>query len=323
MNSRAEITSSYPDYYQESLFYIRPDTEYRILKGHSLENGTQKTDEQLREQYLRNTDRLIGIIDGTISDKEPYDVVLYLDKSGRPVAWMVNELWDDLARQAGTSFDDDIVPPRPQTYFLNIDREQWLPTVDPNHTGLYNIDAIPEETIDSLRSIYQLHSGSYETLLSNKRVLVVDEVRATGSTLAVAQQILRRAFPDTLFDTEYWMDPGLYTGKDGVSRNNDVPVWYKANDPTGRAVADRDLLRSKNSRSRVQRLGMWFLSSTFAQVDENSLQLRNEIKQLARDLRHKKVLFTPCPQRGIDDASERICAINGMTIEEFRHRKQS
>ena len=323
MKKSAEKTNISPDMFtQETLFDVQPRTEYKILKGHYLEDGTYKTDEELHQQYLRNTDRLIGVIDGTMNGNPPYDAVIYLDKSARPVAWMVNELWPDLARVPGTKFADGVVPERPKTYFLNIDREQWLPTIDPGHTGSYNIDAIPEETIDSLRAIYRKNENSDTSLLSNRRVLIVDEVGVTGSTLSIAQAILQRAFPDATFDTEHWMRPSLHTSADGAKRNNDIPVWYKADDVMGRAVANRDLMRSKNSKSRTQRLGMWFLSSIFGYVDQEGLQLRSEIKQLCEDLREKKILFTPSPQREMEDADERIQVINDMTLDEFRAKKQ-
>ena len=327
MKTHHEFAPVTPDsHIQDTLFELQkadPKIEYRFLKGHHLEDGHFKTDAELREQYLRLTDTLIGVIDGTIDGTEPYDAVIYLDKSARPVSWLVNELWDDLAREQGTEFTEHKVPKRPQTLFLNIDREQWLPTVDPMRSGAIDVNAIPESTIDQLREIYRPKPGSEETRLDGKRVLIVDEVSVTGSTLSIAQKILERALPNTEFGTTHWMSPGTYQAKDGTRRNNDIPVWYKSHDPTGRGVDNRDVVKSLNSKSRIQKIGMYFLSTAFAKIDPNSVQLRAEVKQLAKDLRDKKILFTPSIKREDSDMVARIQSVNDVTLEEFKQAKQA
>lgn len=299
------------------------DVSYVIFQGYRTESGIDKSQSDLLENYLRYTDKLIGTIDGSINGTMPFDAVIYLDKSARPVAWMVNELWEDLARVPGTDFDENIIPPKPKTYFLNIDREQWLPTVDPGHTGKFNIDAIPEETLKGLRAIYEPGNDSDNTILDGKRILIVDEVNVTGTTLAISKAILQKAIPDGTFETAHWMNPGVYTNKSGVSTNGDLPVWYKSHDPTGRGVGDRDLNISNNSKSRAQRLGKWFLSTALGFVDQKSVQLRAEIKKMAQEMRDGKILFTPTAERPDKDFVDRITKINSMSEQEFIDKKKA
>lgn len=288
-----------------------PQVEYSILTGHYLEDGSWIDDKKLREIYIKYTDKLIGTIDGTLENERKSDAVIYLDKSARPVAWMVDAFWEMLARQVGTKYTDNIVPKKPDTFFLNIDREQWLPTVDPANKGILNIDAVPEEAIASLRAIYQPIGSTPEapTILDGKNVLIVDEVNVTGNTLKIAKALLMRALPDTIFTTTHWMVPGTYNGG-GASRNNDVPVWYKQHDARGRGVADRDLRRSASSSSYRQQIGKWFLSTAFDAPDKDSLQLRGEIAQLARDVLAGKLQYKPASTRDLTDYDLRFNTLN-------------
>lgn len=240
MSEKLKKTDSQLDVYnfeQDVLFDVEASriTEYKILKGHRLEDGSTKSQEQLLRQYVTNTDRLIGKLDGTIEGEPPFDVVILLDKSARPVAWLMAELWPILARKQGLPYDQAETPELPSRYFLNIDREQWLPIVDPDHTGTYNIDAIPDEVIQGLRAIYQPIDSDVDakTVLDGKRVLIVDEVGVTGSTLKIAAQLLEKAIPEASFDTAHWMNPGIFTDSNG-SRNNDLPVWYKQHEQESR-----------------------------------------------------------------------------------------
>lgn len=61
---------------------------YKLLKGHYRTDGSYKTDEQLRMEYIQLTDRLIYEITkgGAVVDKatgvetvRPYDTVIFLD----------------------------------------------------------------------------------------------------------------------------------------------------------------------------------------------------------------------------------------------------
>jgi hypothetical protein len=318
---------------------------YELLRGHKRTDGSYKTDDQLRSEYVRRTDELIRTFtDGVVFEDaqtgerqlEKPDVVVYLDKSARPVAWLVKELWPKLAALPG-----EPVPEMPETRFVNIDREQWVNTVDPKGVGDMNIDLVDDSVVRSLRSIFvnvkDKQSGLDEALdeapteLDGKNVLIIDEVFSSGRTLAIANKFFKRAFPKANFATEYWMSGIVQKGS--AQGNADLPVWYKEKDPTGRGVDNRDERKSQRSASLTQRLGGWFLSTALNTIEvnpetheavrvpePNSAQLRREIRHLAHD---PNVLITPSYQRDDDEYDARATALNGLTFEQYVAEKRA
>lgn len=292
---------------------------YELLSGHYRTDGSYKTGKELRMEYLQLTDRLISTItdgkrmrdhDTGEEVRRPYDAVIFLDKSARPVAWLTNKLW---SKFAGDS--EGRVPKKPVFHFLNIDREQWVNIVDTNGTGYMDIGAVDDTVIRSLRSIFIMPQHKAEGLmvgidntpasLDKKNILVVDEVFSTGRTLDIAKKFLGRAFPSAEITGTYWMR-GVGTKNNGLAvGNRDVPVWYSDKAITGRGVGDRNSY-SDNSKNITQRLGRWFLSSRFPSPDSASLLLREEIEQLAR---HPDVPVRPDVNR--DDYDERLSRYNG------------
>src|SRR3989344_8440513 len=124
--------------------------KYKELTGEKqVVEGKKWTTEWTLSEYVKCTDGLIGKMDGTIPlrqsvvyvwdgdrlkeerrDLQPPTSVIYLDKSARPVAWLVRNLWPGLARVTGTEYSDNQIPPRPREYFLNIDKNDWLARMD-------------------------------------------------------------------------------------------------------------------------------------------------------------------------------------------------
>lgn len=270
--------------------------DYQLLRGHEKTDGSYKTDEQLRLEYIQRTDELIHKMTGGIETtnattgerelRKP-DTVIFLDKSARPVAWLASELWNKLATD-----EDGNTPKKPDFRFLNIDREQWVNVVDPDGSGRMDISKIDDSIIRSLRSVFT--EGKYKqdgltpaidaapSMLDNKTVMVVDEVYSTGRTLNIATSMIKRAFPTATVEGTYWMS-GIATKGTAIG-NADLPVWYKEDSEYGRGIANR--LRdpgSSKSANLTQRLGGWFLSTRFATPDLESLQLRRELHQLAND----------------------------------------
>lgn len=304
-----------------------PGAKYEILTGHRRTDGTYKSGEQLRVEYIHRTDELIrqatqGVpaVDPETHQtfiKKPDDLV-FLDKSARPVGWMTRELWPRLAPAPGES-----VPPMPNMFFSNIDREQWVNTVDPEGKGMVDMDAVSKTVIRSLRSIYVAPqyktNGLTEDIdkapasLDGHTVLLVDEVRASGRTLKIAQEFYARAFPTTSIAATHWMGGVAQLGT--AQGNADLPVWYKQSTQTGRGVGNRDENRSQQSASLTQRLGGWFLSTRLPEMDPASYRLRREIHQLAHD---SEVLVVPSFQREEEDFNRRALALNGLsTFAEF------
>ena len=298
-----------------------PDFVWRQLRGHRVVSGVWLSDESLRVQYVHLTDVLIGrVID------EKYDTLLFLDKSGRPVAWLLGALWDVLA----PAFEDDrpaAWPLRAKIHFLNVDRLQWRDVLDPLGTGTIDAGGIPVGLIDDLRRTLLVHPRDqalagrdlYDavTFFSGRSVLVVDEVKVGGSTVEIACGLLERAFPDARFAGTQWMQPGLVLGKDGNKRNNQLPVWYRNDTALGRGIGDRDpddALRSPLWRARV---GRYFLSRPHgAGVDDRSgRQLREELRQLAALALRSDLTVIPSFDR--PDAEQRALFFSGMSLREL------
>ncbi len=272
------------------------DQNYTLLTGHHRTDGSYKTSEQLRMDYLKRTDGLIFAMTHGVdihnpienkTEKQIPDAVIFLDKSARPLAWLVRELWDRAA-----ICDNGEIAKKPEMYFLNIDREQWINSLDPNGNGQLDVARIDKSIIRSLRSIFVAPTDKKEGLteeidsvpasLDNKTILVVDEVYSTGRTLSMATDFIRAAFPTSFVAGIHWMS-GV-ASRNLASGNADLPVWYKQDDPRGRGVNDR--MKNpvgQHTNTTTQQLGAWFLSTRFSTPDEASLLLRRELKQLAHD----------------------------------------
>lgn len=258
--------------------------DYQILTGF-YRNGENVSDEQLHREYLRRTERLID----DVVETRP-DFLIFLDKSARPVSWLVEGMWESVARGVK----------KPQIQFLNIDREQWRDTVGSNATYI-DADRIDQNRINELHALFAVkpvrdnregsvrHSVADEpTIFDDKKVMIVDEVRATGDTLDMAKAILRRAFPKTEFIGKHWMIPQTKSVAGGGTANAEVPVWYHSDSVFGRGVNNRDTISSARSDNRTQRIGRWFLSTRFDMPDPKSEQLRKEMTWLAEDYKKSR-----------------------------------
>lgn len=315
---------------EESSPVVFESEDYRLLKGHARSDGSFKSDEQLRSEYIHRTDELIRLMTEGVESVDPVtgergvnrpDYVVWLDKSARPVAWLTKELWHKLAPTPGKE-----APKMPKFRFVNIDREQWVNTVDPQGSGYMDINLVDPSIIRSLRSVFVSPSDKKNGLskeidnvpaqLDNKTVLIIDEVMASGRTLDIAQKFFSRAFPTAHIATAHWMGGVAQVGQ--AIGNADLPVWYQEKSEKGRGVDNRDERSSQKSTSITQRLGAWFLSTRFSEVDPDSILLRKEIHNLAND---QNVLVVPSLQR--DDFVERAEALNHMTFDEFKVAKNA
>ncbi|MDP9212253.1 MAG: hypothetical protein M3N59_03180 [bacterium] len=182
-------------------FRVDP-VDYRIL---TLEN--LRDPDTVLQRTVSQTDKIIGVLDGSIpaesrtldkiyqatssdqlmpgvsaveripADELPQlgrpDMAIYLDKSGRPVSWLVRKLWGQLA----TPEPDGSTPRMPETRFFNIDRIDWLRRVGvPEH----EIEGVGPEGFE-MRRIAENPSAVRE-LLARFRLPFVEERRTeTGA----------------------------------------------------------------------------------------------------------------------------------------------
>ncbi len=271
-------------------------------------------------EMITNTAGLIAMIDGTAAEYkknrslEKPDEVIYLDKSARPVSYLVNMFWEDFSEEK-----------RPQHDYLNIDRMQWFRKAGMEldaggylrDTGekptfsnfMQYADAIPDEVFAWLRAIFvegELETDNLEeiqkmpTRLDGKNVLVVDEVASTGSTLKIAQYLLKRAIPEIKsINGDYFWNPELQVLGNGERHRTSVPVWYDADRPEGRGVGDvnepyflEQYKKNPNSRTLKQAIGALALSEPVSMEKElggATRELTREMREMQRDYRDGKV----------------------------------
>lgn len=351
--------------------------------------------QQTLQEYVKNTDHIIGLLDGSIQssgdvllcDTDTFhqtgvvvfqdqptheqeiqpkpDAVLWLDKSARPVSWLVRELWDQLA----TKNEDGSVPEIPKSVFLNIDREPWLAAsgvdlsdIDATRSNQFDINNISNNTesvrqiIGKIRGLFVRDSrvvirpdGASETIVLSpdnfdeevwnmplvtkadgsayKHMTIVDEVKSSGATIKIAQQLVSVALPELLVTTAHWQADKSARGSS--TKGGWVPVWYSSLDASGRGVGDLNpSWYNKSNRNWKHRLGATVLSAphinglTGERVgDTKAQEIRREIKQLASDLGRHAILFTPSSKRTAKDRVSRIESINDLSFSEWQQKK--
>lgn len=348
--------------------------DYTLLrKDHqSIEGDKRWSNEWLLSEYVKNTDNLIGKMDGTIPleqqvvyrqtetglvkekrDLPPPEALLLLDKSARPVEWLTKALWPKLARTPGTPYEKGDVPKQPKSYFINIDKKDWLRRMGVGEEDLedssdvvLDYDAITRDDLSRIRALYSTvpieesnldEAWDHPTIFDGQHVMIVDEVASSGRTLDIGQRLLSMAIPDADFSAQHWAKPTRIpqgNDRDGKMQFKVewVPVWYSKDIKTGRGVDDKDPLWSDHVAargdyvSRYARLGRNVMSTpphdpvTYERrKDERANALRRDIQKLAHDLDNGRVFYRPSGER--DDYKERIESINGMSFDEWRAKR--
>lgn len=316
--------------------------EYKILTGHFEPDGkTWKSSEELRMDYLQMTDSLIqkmtkGVRGKNLETGEEEiripTVAIFLDKSARPLSHLVRLMWPTFARDPETGE----VPPMPDFKFLNIDREKWVNKIDPQGTGIMDVNHLDPTIIRTLRSIYLKKGGkerarvlgltesadTAETILDNETVMIIDETYSTGNTAKIASDLMKRAFPNTRINAVHWMHQSWQ--RNG-SRYNSVPPWYKDKDVMGRGVNNRYVDFSRHfdegemkPEDYYRRMGRWFLSAPHWYAEPHGEKVRDEaFLQLIREFKH--LAANPdvplMPSRTRDDMEDRLVAYNRPDLD--------
>lgn len=306
-----------------------------------------------RQQYLRSVDHLIGVIDGTITDRDVQprarrvsnsvpDVVVWLDKSARPASWFVDAFWDQFAAPDARC---------PRYEFLRIDRRDWLSHMgysdaQARNAAPKNIDiaAVPEELILRIRAFFcaeplDIHRwrdqvASAPTMLDGLNVLVVDETKASGATLKIATGLLARVAPQaSVSGVHFWRDT---TSKPigGVPQRATVPVWYPGETSDGhektvygRGVGNssaaywnhcpdsEDVLRRRIAAAMVS--APHHDPKTFEHLpDKEADKLAQDIAYLTYDYAAGRVLRRPSHERP-DEDQDRIVAQQGIERPDY------
>lgn len=364
-SSIGEVDKEQQDYTEKYSFFNQ---------DHVIE-GVKWNPEWVLSDYVMNTDRLIGKMDGSIPlnnitvyrsvnggfkeekrDLPPPQEVIYLDKSARPVEWLVRGLYPVLVTPTQDSEGNEQIPPMPHSRFLNIDKEDWLRRmgVSQQHLedapdSMVDFSKIDPDLITRLRSLFSTEQLTEETrdlawelptVLDGRHVMIVDEVMSSGQTLKIAQKLLSLAIPEATFSGQYWMIPErryLNPGSTTDFAMKRVPAWYSNVRESGRGVSDKSAVWPERAAaldykvSELSRLGRDFLSTpphnpvTFERItDPLATKIRADITYLRDDIKDRKLFYRPARERfDVDEeaAVRRIEELNGMSLDEWKVKR--
>lgn len=103
------------------------------------------------------------------------NTLVFLDKSARPLSWLLRELWKQSPQQQA----------HPEIRFVNIGTSSSF-FKSPNE----------KEMPQHLEEIASRFRQTFGTTFSNQDLIIIDDVKSTGRSLRLAQQSFLTAFPD-------------------------------------------------------------------------------------------------------------------------------
>jgi hypothetical protein len=287
----------------------KPRIPYDILAADRLFTN-KPTTEAMQEDYLDRTAHLIEKITGG-EDGEPYDSVIFLDKSARPLYWIMRDLWPYVAperKNPETGKMETIPKSEFNIKFLNIDRVPWRnePNTPLAEAGM---KPIKPEHLEGLRNIFQDSRGN--DLMDGKRVLIVDEQAETGDTLTVAKTLLDKAFPTSTFDRYAWMQ---HPASGPVQK----PAWYPMNSKLANGEEDqagRGVFNPASHNPRRPAHGPRFAPESYPflstiplrQIALESLSRKDTREYMERAARAQQLVNAdPAEAKNLHDQAERM-----------------
>lgn len=199
--------------------------------------------------HVGSTADTIAVLSGDDEKYPKADEVIYLDKSARPVSWMVGLFWNDFTNEK-----------RPHPSYLAIDRREWFKRTGTDIDGNEYVDGhmatfsdfkkenVTDRDIAAIRALYI--PGGIETEdideimntptgLEGKNITIIDEVKRSGSTAAIAQYLVSRAIPEAASVNVYtYWDQGFKILDNGEHQMRGAPVWYSHSSAAGRGIGD-------------------------------------------------------------------------------------
>ena len=285
-------------------FHVNP-ADFPIFAQQADQNKTLSVNESL-SRHVTSTADTIAVIDGSSEKYPKADHVVYLDKSARPVSWLVNTFW--------TAFSDQKRPPHS---YLAIDRAEWLQrsgvTLQPGEYikeadgserlatfSDFQTDKISREDIARIRALYipgGIESEDVDAImntptgLEGKNITIIDEVSRSGATANIAKWLLSQAIPEAaeINTYIYWHpSPGKINSSTGEIAMGNTPVWYPTDHSvrSGRGIGDvnPDYFEKRyNEHPTPKTLAQKFGSIALGQF----IDLGKEIGQPSRKLAHE------------------------------------
>lgn len=294
------------------------------------------------------------------------DAVIYLDKSARPVRALVDQLWGELS---------DTEKP-PVATFLNIDKENYIldmgysqsdfrggKYIDPDELTLDKLEpSWRKEVTARIRALYisdpanlekaealldKVEAGEsdaasldeiwkFATTLDDAHVAIVDEVKSSKATLAIADRLLQEAFPDTKLEPIFWSTPptmiyDFYDQSEEVMvkkiADSERPFWYDASTSQGRGgIENKNIEWSGQSTSRKQRIGKYVLSVPYTAINESQdtkgKLIRDDITTLAERFRTRQIKYRPSLSREVSDFKQKVEAYYGLPFDQWRETQR-
>lgn len=136
-------------------------------------------DPEMRQQLRDRTQELVDLV-----QKDQDDVVIFLDKSARPISWIFKEVW--------RSTCPDL--PLPIIRFVNIGSNSRVRRADTT-----------EKEAQASGDLAQELSGIFGDQFDGKSLMIVDELHYSGRSLRHAQDAFRNAFPAVSGVHGMWM----------------------------------------------------------------------------------------------------------------------
>ena len=305
-------------------------------------------------KYVAATADTIAVIagedDSYNKEKAPAaDHVIYLDKSARPVSWLVNTFWDSFTDQK-----------RPKHSYLAIDRIEWFSRTqtpvdnqqyiqDPDGSwrlATFNdmkVENVTREDLARIRALYipgGIETEDVEEImntptdLDGKNITIVDEVGRSGTTLKMAQYLVSQAIPEAASVNGYtFWNPGMQHHGSGETKMRGAPVWYDASTHVGRGIGDVNesffaerYERHPNPKTRAQKFGAFVLGHFIdlsKEPGQRSRKLAQEIKTMRREWDANHILMA-APNHYNEDKWEARAKEQGVIfVEQDRHNPRA
>jgi hypothetical protein len=287
--------------------------QYDILtpdKGHT----RQQTPEELQEFYLSQTTDLMNKVVGDPETRA--DTLVFLDKSARPLAWIMRTFWDELAPQERNEHGELVTIPMPEMKFTNIDRLLWRAD-SKKEISDGGARPINESDIWGVRHVFDIGK---ENVLDGKKIVIIDEQAESGDTMQIAETLFKLAFPTSEVRTEPWIrhpyDRHPITSEK-IYKPVEIPVWYPLKgddrlpeDERGRGVygpMDYHFDRSDAFRKRFPAESNQFLSSRPRSRRDLDTSEKARLNRLVARLRNSA---DPDETKGLAQEIDKLSYIN-------------
>lgn len=337
-------TISEQRYNEINAIFSHDDEAYEFLRSENqgvFKNVNVWDGDYVRQRLAEDGDRLVGKLDGSIPERERIsgvheaelgvapDVVIALDKSGRPLKDIAEVFWDKSAQEGATM---------PEFEFLNIDRIDWLKRMgytereaDESSSKTIDMSKVSDEEIARIRAFFtegELSEDNWQeevwqlpTRLDDKEVLILDEVKNSGATLEIAAKLIQKAIPGARISGDYFWTDGTHKVVGEEKQNGTVPIWYSRDSAWGRGIGDvshsyqRHMYENSPTQENFRNLlASFVLSAPHHDVKTKEILRDEQYESMKRDLGRLALeqSWLPHPDRD-EDWDERMEVLSEET----------